>query len=315
MTILTIRDETTGSQATIAPQRGFNCFQLLAVVDGRMVDVIAAEEGFAAGAGGPSRDGIPLLFPFPNRIRGGRYTWEGREYQLPLSGGHPHALHGFCLDRAWRVIDRQENTVCGRFQLSIDAADRAALWPSDFLIEVRYTVSDASLFMDVSIENPGDSPLPWGFGTHAYFKLPLAPGGSAAECVIQAPAWKEWVLDQNVPTGEVSEVSRLTDVRRGATLDGRKLDHLLTGLRSEGELIETIVHDPRAGLRVVQSYPRVFRELVVFTPPWTDAVCLEPYTCATDAINLQSRGIDAGWQALAPGGRFETRIVIRVETT
>ena len=55
---------------------------------------------------------------------------------------------------------------------------------------------------------------------------------------------------------------------------------------------------------------KVFREVVVYTPPNRDAVCLEPYTCVTDAINLQSRGIDAGWRVLEPGAEFRTWIDI-----
>jgi aldose 1-epimerase len=47
-----------------------------------------------------------------------------------------------------------------------------------------------------------------------------------------------------------------------------------------------------------------FRELLVFTPPHRQAVCLEPYTCVTDAINLQARGIDAGLLVLPPGGQW-----------
>jgi aldose 1-epimerase len=47
-----------------------------------------------------------------------------------------------------------------------------------------------------------------------------------------------------------------------------------------------------------------FRELVAFTPAHRQAVCLEPYTCITDAINLQQRGIPAGLLVLAPGGRW-----------
>src|SRR5262245_60900657 len=31
----------------------------------------------------PTRGGIPILFPFPNRIRDGRFFWNGRAYQLP----------------------------------------------------------------------------------------------------------------------------------------------------------------------------------------------------------------------------------------
>ncbi|MBX3436193.1 MAG: aldose 1-epimerase, partial [Planctomycetaceae bacterium] len=301
MGTVTIRDAASGSSATIAPHRGFNCFQFIAHVEGQSVDVIAADKDFATGAGGPSRDGIPILFPFPNRIRGGRYEWAGRAYQLELTEGHPNRLHGFCLDRSWQVVERREDSLLGRFQLSVDAPERSGEWPTDFIIEVRYSIAGAALTMDVGITNPTREPLPWGFGTHAYFKLPLGPNGSVADCIIEAPAAQEWVLDECLPTGERRDVGELTDLRAGVKIAGRKLDHVLTGLRATGDLIETVVSDPPSGLRMVQSFPRDFRELVVFTPPWTNAVCMEPYTCTTNAIQLQQQGVDAGWRTLGPG--------------
>jgi len=313
MSTLIIRDETIGSQVAIAPERGFNCYQFVARVDGQTVDVLAAQPGFETGSGSPSHHGIPILFPFPNRIRDGRFMWEGREYQLPLSKGHPNTLHGFCLDRPWRVVDQQDDSVTGRFQLSIDAPELADSWPGDFVIDVRYTVRGTSLVMDVTITNPDEVPLPWGFGTHAYFKLPLGEGSRVEDCRIQAPAYREWVLEDCLPRGDVRDVTEATDLRSGVPLADRKLDNVLTDLRTDGEMIETSVLDPHAGLRMVQSFPRDFRELVVFTPPWADAVCMEPYTCVTDAINLQQLGIDAGWRTLAPGERFDTQIIIRVE--
>ncbi len=313
MSVVTIRDESTGSRALIAVERGFNCYQFVAMVDGRSVDVIAAEVGFEQGAGAPSHDGIPILFPFPNRIREGRFTWDGQEYQLPLTGGHPNTLHGFVLDRPWRIVEQGDNFVHGRFQLSVDAPERAELWPSDFVLEVRYSVEGSSLTMDVTVRNPADTPLPWGFGTHAYFKLPLGDKSAVDDCLVQAPAHQAWVLDECLPSGERRDVSEHADLRAGVSLAGRKLDDVLTDLRTDGDMIETLVTDPHAGLRMVQSFPRDFRELVVFTPPWTNAVCMEPYTCVTDAINLQQQGIDAGWRTLPAGDSFTTQIVIRVD--
>ena len=71
-----------------------------------------------------------------------------------------------------------------------------------------------------------------------------------------------------------------------------------------------VVMDEAAGLEVIQQCDPAFRELVVFTPNWTTAVCLEPYTCTTDAVHLQQRGIDAGWQVMPPGGEWRTWIQI-----
>jgi aldose 1-epimerase len=57
-----------------------------------------------------------------------------------------------------------------------------------------------------------------------------------------------------------------------------------------------------AGL-AVRAAP-AFREVVAFTPQNRQAVALEPYTCTTDAINLQPRGVDAGLLVLPPGGSW-----------
>jgi aldose 1-epimerase len=61
------------------------------------------------------------------------------------------------------------------------------------------------------------------------------------------------------------------------------------------------------------SFSPNFRDLVVFTPPHRQAIALEPYTCTTDAINLQARGIDAGWLVLEPGRVWRGQVEIRVE--
>src|SRR5438552_3379996 len=44
----------------------------------------------------PTRSGFPILFPFPNRIRDGRFTWEGKSYELPTNDpASKNAIHGF----------------------------------------------------------------------------------------------------------------------------------------------------------------------------------------------------------------------------
>jgi len=86
---------------------------------------------------------------------------------------------------------------------------------------------------------------------------------------------------------------------------------VLTGLSPQPQSLDCQIIDEAAGLQVLQRCDPVFREVVVYTPPGRNAVCLEPYTCATDAINLEQQGIAAGWRTLEPGGEFRTWIEIR----
>ena len=308
MTLITLTD-STGSTACIAPQLGFNCFEFLARVRDWSVNVLDADPAFASGTLRPSGHGIPLLFPFPNRIRDARFVWEGVEFVIPAeSGRHDktgNAIHGFCLDRPWRVIEQSDRVAVGRFQLSVDAPERRPLWPADFVIEVRYELRGTTLRADICIENPDSVPLPWGFGTHPYFRVPLDEQSQPARCLIEVPADSEWVLKSSLPTGERRPVSRDKDLRDGEYFDVLKLDDVLTDLTSKNGAVETLIIDEAAGLQVTQRCDPAFREMVVFTPPQRSCVCIEPYTCVTDAIHLQARGVPAGLRVLPPGERVD----------
>ncbi len=313
--IITITDTSSHSLARIAVDVGFNCFEFQTVVNEQTVDVIASLEGFPENKEKPSWSGIPLLFPFPNRIRDGKYKWEGKEYTIPdnlaAHDGNGHAIHGFCFDRAWRVIEQGENFVTGEFQLSVDAPDRLELWPTDFILSVRYELNSNRLQSKIIIENPTDKSLPWGFGTHGYFKLPLGKNSSIGRCLAQAPVTKQWELIDCLPTGETISLPEENELIDGVYIDTVQLDDLFTGVKTTNKIVECLVMDEQAGLQISQRCDDSYREIVAFTPPWCDAVCLEPYTCPTDAINLQTAENNHGWQTLAPHSTHESWIDIQ----
>ncbi len=304
-----IKDSQYGSSAKIAPHLGFNCFEFQTPAGIETVQVIDSAPDFEEGNSRPSANGIPILFPFPNRISNGQFNWEGNIYQLPEDKvGHDsagNAIHGFCLDRPWRVVQSDESSVTGQFQLSKEAPDRLSLWPSDFIIEITYRLIQSTLRAEIKITNPDEVPLPWGFGTHPYFKLSIGSQSKPEETLIYVPADQEWVLNDCLPTGHKINVSPGKDLRDGTLFSEAKLDDVLTGLSiSDNNMIECTLVDQNAGLQIQQRCDTGFREMVVFTPPDRNAFCMEPYTCVTDAINLQNKGIDAGLQILNPGEEY-----------
>ncbi|WP_437226111.1 aldose 1-epimerase [Planctomicrobium sp. SH661] len=309
-----ISDPESGAAARIAPELGFNCFFFEAVIDGHRVSVIDAPADVLKGQARPSSYGIPILFPFPNRIRSGRFEWEGTQYQIPLEEGVTNAIHGFCLDRPWRVVDQSKDSVTGRFQLSVDAPDRLAAWPTDFIIDVRYRVTENRLECQFRITNPTTKTLPWGLGTHAYFKLPFGANSSPKDCIATVPISEEWELDdQLIPTGRRLPVENSFALRNGARFGAQKLDNVFTGWQSDGGTVRTSIFDERAGIELTQVCDaEFFREMVAYTPPERDSICLEPYTCVTDAINLQPRDLNAGLQVLGPKGVAQTWCVLQV---
>lgn len=312
MHVVTISDAQTGATAQIAAGFGFNCFDFQAVVEGRPVAVLSTEPGFPAPGMRPSRSGIPILFPFPNRIENARFTWQGKDYELPANAPNGHAIHGFCHDRPWRVIEQGPNFVTGQFQLSLDAPDRLPYWPTDFILEVDYELIHNRLRTNFRINNPSAEDLPWGLGTHAYFHLPLTENGSLEDVTIEAPVTKLWEVVEGLPTGRILEIPPEKALRQGAYYTALQLDDVYTGIDVGGVQFDCVILDERAGLQVTQTCPPIFREIVAFTPPQRPAVCLEPYTCVTNAINLESRGLETGLRVLAPGTEFHTWIDLTV---
>jgi aldose 1-epimerase len=303
--------------AEVWPALGFNCFSWKVTDSGRTLDLLYSDPALF-GDGRPTRSGIPVLFPFPNRIRDGRFTWDGRTYQLPLNDpAQKNAIHGFACRHPWRVAGHGADPISawvkGQFRASLDAPDSRDLWPTDYELTLMVRLAAGKLRLEAEVFNPDTKPLPFGLGYHPYFKLPSAPGGDAADCLVQVPARAYRPLTDSLPDGEKRPVDAARDLTTPRRFGDLKLDDVLTdvstaaadGLRECG----TVQGDPKLSLRLF--YSPAFRELVAFTPPHRQAFCVEPYTCTTDAINLQARGIDAGWRTLAPGQRWGAAVELR----
>jgi aldose 1-epimerase len=312
-----VLDDGEGGRAEVWPAGGFNCYRWQVVRNGRTLDLLYADPDFP-GDGRPTRSGIPILFPFPNRIRDGRFTWDGKEYQLPLNDGpKKNAIHGFSTVRAWQVVGSGASDtgawITGVFQ-SDDHPELCDLWPATFALRVTYRLSAGTLHVAAENQNPDETPLPFGLGYHPYFRVPSAAGGAPEDCSVQVPALSAWELDESLPTGRKQPPGESRDLNFPRRFTELQLDDVLTdlpGVRLEGDLQE------RGRIRAGETTLRVlcsdsFRDMVVYTPAHRLAICIEPYTCVTDAVNLQARGIEAGWQVLPPGGRWTGVVELQV---
>jgi aldose 1-epimerase len=321
-TVYILEDSDGGVRAEVWPAPGFNCFRWQVPCQGRRLDLLYSNPRFFEDPV-PTRSGIPVLFPFPNRLRAGRFRWDGREYQLPLNDpAKQNAIHGFACRHPWRVVaqgaDATAAWLTGEFQGAVDAPECRPLWPADYRLRLTYRLGPDRLRIEALVENPDRVPLPFGLGFHPYFQVPEGAGGRE-ETWVEAPAGELWELVDSLPTGLRRPVDPARDLRRPRRFTDLTLDDVLTGLeplpRPGGGLyrrgsVERRVD--RAVLHLLTSEP--FGELVAFTPPHRQAVCLEPYTCVTDAIHLQQQGVDAGLLVLAPGARWEAVVELALKS-
>lgn len=307
--VVTITDPVNGSTASIAPALGFNCFSFAAAIDPQPVELLWHDPEFRSGTTRPSRSGIPILFPFAGRIRGGQYRYRGREYQLECNDNRGNAIHGFVYTRPWRVVAQSASSVTGEFQASMDDPTILKLWPADFRIRATYSVEGGQLLSHYEVTNTGEGPLPWWFGTHPYFRLSQR-GGRPEDAVIRFQIGDQWELADLLPTGQRIAVPDAVQYAAGTRVGDREFDNVFGQLNVAQQAWVGTVADETAGLATVTRFAEPFRECVVFIPPHREAICLEPYTGVPNAFELAERGIDCGLSELAPGESRELLVEI-----
>jgi aldose 1-epimerase len=311
--IVEITDHDSDSTARVLVSFGFNCFSWQPVLEDGPREMLWADAAFETGDKRPSGSGIPLLFPFPGRIGGARFRFAGSEYQLEPGDAFGNAIHGFVFNRPWRVIEKEAARVTGEFEASVDDPAILNRWPADFRIRVSYEVRGAELISDIEYQNTGDGPLPCGFGTHAYFRLPLANGSSVPDTIVTVPAAEFWHLEQMIPTGRILPVPDNQRLADGLRLADHQFDTFFTKLAADRDgIIRTRLADPASQRTLTQSFDASFTQCVVYTPGHREAICMEPYTCVPDAIRLAAEGHETGLQILQPGEGRKTTIRLRV---
>ncbi len=309
---IVLRDPATGSTAKILPGFGFNCYSFQPVLAGEVIEVLWSAPDFDSGQQRPSHSGIPLLFPFPGRLGGTEFTFGGKTYTLEAADGRGNAIHGFALNRPWQIVEQSATRVVGRFHAS--QVDRAILdhWPADFCLTVSYELSGGKLASTIDVLNPDTKPLPFGLGTHPYFRLPLGKSGKADECRVTVPVTDFWPLENMLPTGKTEPATSSKGLSQGLRFADTKLDDVFSGLpKTTGPQQATIV-DPGSGRTLRVSFSNEFRAVVVYNPPHREAICIEPYSCIPDYFRLGAMGVDTGMVLLQPNQSIQYRVDIEL---
>ncbi|MGH7814988.1 MAG: aldose 1-epimerase [Candidatus Binataceae bacterium] len=305
----TIALEAQGERAVIVPGAGCQCLSYRVGA----LELIAGPADPAQSRAHPHRGGIPILFPWPGRVANGRFTFRGRQYQLPINEpARGHALHGFACERPFRVARRGPYFVSAMLD-SAEHPDLHAIWPWPFVLEIDYEVG-LGLRLQARIRNTGKSAMPFGFGAHPYFHAPLGPNGTRAAMRLQLAADRRWPLGADlVPTGAPAAVAGKYDLRTARAIGSETYDDAFRmAPAADADAPRARLIDPSLKLAVEIRADPAFGDFVVYAPPGDPFAAIEPYTCAPDAFNLSARGIESGARELAPGETFQAGFEIRL---
>src|SRR6185503_1632108 len=130
------------------------------VGDRDVLDGYAMDEMCASGRG-------QVLLPWPNRIEDGRYTFDGRDHQLPLTEvAAGNAIHGLVRWSSWTVAERAEESVVLEHVLRPQPG-----YPFALELRIVYSLGAGGLTVRTTATNAGEAPCPFGSGMHPYFTL------------------------------------------------------------------------------------------------------------------------------------------------
>jgi aldose 1-epimerase len=250
-------------------------------------DILWGYSGTANKKGGQG----DVLIPFPGRVAGGAYTFDGRRHEMAKNDKEgPNAIHGFVRSKLWDGGPRDQ--AFAQFSTHI-RPDEHPGYPFGLDVMVGYELLDTGLACAFVVRNAGDTPAPVAAGFHPYVATPDTVDGTT----LRLPASKLIEFAGLLPTGKVVVVPADLDFRKPRRVGGTRLNHCFTGLTKDGD---GFVRASVGGVEIWMDGN--FPYLVVYSgdalgPDARKGLAVEPMTCATDAFNHPQWGL----RVLQPG--------------
>ena len=290
-------------RAGFAPAAGMVGYSLLH----RGEQLLSQGGGLAAYRERGSTFGIPLLYPWANRLSGYAYTVLGREVVLDSSRSPLHLdpnglpIHGvLAASPHWELDNRRalEGSAAIGARLDYGAHDELlAAFPFPHEVRVDAELAGHTLTVAMTVRPTEDTPVPVAFGWHPYLCLPGLP---REEWWVEMPVLMRAVLDERgIPTGREEPA----DIAPGPLAD-----------RSYDDLFTSLAEPPRfvlegQGRRIEVEFGAGYPLAQVYTPAGAQFICFEPMTAPTNALTTGE-----GLRTVAPGDAFRAEFHVRVLT-
>jgi aldose 1-epimerase len=224
--------------------------------------------------------GIPLLYPWANRLAGEEFAFGGRTVGLASSSQllqrdeHGLPIHGLLTaSPRWRkrvTADRHGARLVAELDFG-SYADLHAAFPFSHRIRLDVRLASAKLTLATTI-TPHGTEVPVSFGFHPYLRI---PGTSRERWEIELPVREHLVLDERmIPTGARRPVRY-----ERAPLGDRAFDDGYAALEVGRPFALS-----GAGRRIEVQFGQQFPFAQVYSPPGAQFICFEPMTAPTNAL-------------------------------
>ncbi len=287
---VTLRDPSSPMTATYVPNAGMVATSLSD--DG--VEMLGQRRGLQAYVSNHKTMGIPILYPWANRLSSNGYGVDGAVVTLtPGTGGvrtdqHGVPIHGtLAAYPDWHVTTQLESQLTAE----LDYAARPGLlatFPFPHLLTLDITLADRTLTVKTTVSATTGSRVPLCFGFHPYLQLPDVP---RAEWQIETPAMRFHPVNAwGIPTGVLEDREASTEVLGEKFIDDG-YDEVQPG---------SVFAVSGGNRRIEVHFDEGYTAAQVFAPGDDDVVCFEPMAAPTDALRRGGyRVANAGESAVA----------------
>lgn len=297
----TVVIESPGSElrATFVPRAGMVCCSLRH----RGAELLAQRSGVRAYAQRGATMGIPLLYPWANRLAALHYPGPDGDVQLdpanpllkldenglPIHGAIVGALPWELLEQPGAGADRVHARLAWR------SAELLAIFPYRHTVELCARLVGARLTVTTTVRADGGCEVPVSFGFHPYLTI---AGTDRADWQVELPVASRLLLDERmIPTAAGPPV----EPRRFRLADG-DWDDALTGLE------QPVAFSVSAGERRIDvQFCDGFSYAQIYAPTDQSLICFEPMSAPTNALVSRE-----GLVLLAPGDSFHATFAISV---
>lgn len=209
------------------------------------------------------RCGVPILFPSCGKPDGGVHHFNGSDY--------PIEVHGFADLLPWQVKTAADDEIV--LTLTPNGLTKF-VYPFDFLLEMRYTLSGAKAGLELTVHNTSDKALPFSIGFHPYFAASKLENVhfdiNAATC------------SENAKGEQPAAPETITLTRKEGSADSIRL---MTGVKSPMRLT-----DSGSGHTVEVAFDEsVFTNGVLWQQDAETFVCMEPWNGWANSVNEEGR--------------------------
>lgn len=267
-------------------------------------------DGYRSPAELTSQDGVRngVMAPFCNRVRDGRYTFDGQEHDLLPGSADRTIYHGLVRTEPFTVVllDQRADGATVRLRCTALEGGTAVGYPYRVAVEVTYTLRPSGLDLLITGRNLGDRAAPYASGWHPYFRLPGPP--TIDRLLLDLPATTAVLTDDALFPLTGDAAYRRHDSGPSRPFGSAVIDAAFADLQSQDGSAVTVLADPRTGVRLALRQERGLVHVFTGDTLRRDrraSVAVEPVEAMTDAFN---RPDCRETVLLAPGGRRDFRI-------